>query len=269
MAQLVRVDLVAERDDPPVDDLQREHPENRAFTVGEAYGGLPVGDDRLQPDAHRQPAAYQPEQEPGDRGGAVQRVLDRRGLASAVGVEHDVVGQHPLEPGQVAVGDGREELLGQLPVPLGRGLEPGSLRLDALAGTSEHLATVGLALVDDLGDVGVVVAEGLAQQEDRTLQRAEPLQSTRNAVEMVSCISTRSAGSGSPDASSGSGSQVPTYRSRRCRAERSASMASRLVTVVANASGDSTFVPLRIESCMRRNASCTTSSASATLPSMR
>src|SRR5579884_2350933 len=46
-------------------------------------------------------------------------------------------------------------------------------------------------------------------------------------------------------------------------------MASLVVTVATNALGDSMFVPALTVLCKRRNVSCTTSSASATLPSMR
>jgi hypothetical protein len=49
-----------------------------------------------------------------------------------------------------------------------------------------------------------------------------------------------SAGTGS--SSSGSGSQGPTYSSRRTRAERSTSIATRMTTVDRNARADSGWV---------------------------
>ena len=79
-----------------------------------------------------------------------------------------------------------------------------------------------------------------------------------------SAIETDSS-SGRESVTTGSGNHGPGYVSRRMRAERSSSIASRVVTVATNAFGFST-ASVR---CMRSNASCTTSSASATLPSMR
>ena len=70
-----------------------------------------------------------------------------------------------------------------------------------------------------------------------------------------------------PSASSGSGSHGPAYLSRRARADRSWSMASRVVMVARYAFGDS--MGRWPAWASRRNASDTTSSASLTLPSIR
>jgi hypothetical protein len=67
----------------------------------------------------------------------------------------------------------------------------------------------------------------------------------------------------------GSGSHSPTYSSRRARAERSALIASRVVTVVTKACGDAIRSPASSARCNRSSASWTTSSASETLPSIR
>ena len=53
-----------------------------------------------------------------------------------------------------------------------------------------------------------------------------------NAIDSESAVSARSSASGSPWSTSGSGSQGPTYASRRARAERSWSIASRVVMAV-------------------------------------
>jgi hypothetical protein len=91
--------------------------------------------------------------------------------------------------------------------------------------------------------------------------------STRKASDSVSTVSACSAGVGS--VTSGSGSHSPTYRSRRTRAERSWSMASRVTSVAMYARGEM-ICSFRCRIwCIRRNASCTTSSASLTLPSIR
>lgn len=83
-----------------------------------------------------------------------------------------------------------------------------------------------------------------------------------------SSASARSAPSaGSSDVSTGSGSQGPTYVSRRARADVAALIASRVVTVVRKAAAFRTWS--RSVPCQRSQASCTTSSASATPPSIR
>ena len=74
----------------------------------------------------------------------------------------------------------------------------------------------------------------------------------------MSSDSARTAASGAGSASTGSGSQVPVYCSRRTRAERRWSIASRVTTVLSQARGDSTSPA----SCRRTNASWTMSSAS-------
>ena len=59
---------------------------------------------------------------------------------------------------------------------LGRCLVAGLVGVEVLAGTPEDLPAVGLALVDDLGDVLVGVVEHLAKQEHGSLDRGEALE---------------------------------------------------------------------------------------------
>ena len=73
--------------------------------------------------------------------------------------------------------------------------------------------------------------------------------------------------SGAGSVGNGSGSQGPTYSSRRTLAERSWSMQRRVTTAERYALGERTSV--RGARCQRKNASWTTSSASMTLPSIR
>jgi len=67
----------------------------------------------------------------------------------------------------------------------------------------------------------------------------------------------------------GSGSQAPTYDSRRTRAERKWLMASRVVTVARYALGEVRVTPSRSARVSRKKASWTMSSASLTLPVIR
>ena len=63
------------------------------------------------------------------------------------------------------------------------------------------------------------------------------------ATESESAISACRAGSLRSSVRIGSGSHSPTYRSRRARAERSSSMARRVVTVATNARGEAIHSP--------------------------
>jgi hypothetical protein len=67
--------------------------------------------------------------------------------------------------------------------------------------------------------------------------------------------------------STGSGSHGPTYVSRRACADCATLIASRVVVVVRKALAFS--ITLRSVVCQRSQASCTTSSASVALPSIR
>ena len=111
-------------------------------------------------------------------------------------------------------------------------VEARALVVDVAPRAGRELARVVLALADDLGDLVVGVAEHLAQQEHRALDRATAARAARGRRATASRPARRWAlGSrGASSVSSGSGSHGPTYSSRRARAERRWSMARRVVT---------------------------------------
>ena len=91
---------------------------------------------------------------------------------------------------------------------------------------------------------------------------------TRKARESVSKSAAVSAMSGAAPAS-GSGNQGPTYCSRLARAEPSWSRQTLLIVVVNHPFGVWIATPSCRVRCQRRYVSCTASSASVALPSMR
>ena len=156
----------------------------------------------------------------------------RRRLAAAVAVDDDVGGEQLLERREVAVLGRGEEALGELVAMLPRGLEARPALVDVPSRADDELAAVVLALVDDRGDLVVAVVEHLAQQEHGALDGREALeQHEERHRERVGHLGVRRRiGSPASSVSSGSGSHGPTYCSRRTRAERSWSIASRVVT---------------------------------------
>ena len=86
------------------------------------------------------------------------------------------------------------------------GVEARALVVDPAAGAAEDLARVGLGDVEDLGDVGERVVEGLAQHEHGALVGVEPLEQDEERSETASSSSTRRPASSS---TSGSGSHEP------------------------------------------------------------
>jgi hypothetical protein len=77
------------------------------------------------------------------------------------------------------------------------------------AGAARELAAVGLALVDDRGDLVVVVAEDVVQKESARSTGLSRSSSMRKAIDIESASSACAAGSSS-SLSSGSGSHSPT-----------------------------------------------------------
>ena len=71
---------------------------------------------------------------------------------------------------------GLQEFGEQLLPALGRRIEARPVFGDVLMSTPQNLPAVGFVLADGLRDLGVVVVENLAQQEDRALDRGEALQ---------------------------------------------------------------------------------------------
>ena len=143
-------------------------------------------------------------------------------------------------------------------------------KLDVLLGAPQELAAVRLGHAERLRDLGVLVVEDLVEDEHGALGRrraaragaAAPWRRTRPPREPWPRL-------GPGSVTSGSGSHSPTYSSRRERrglelvdaeaAHDRDEEGSRRADLVGGA-------PAR---CQRRNASWSTSSASATLPSMR
>ena len=97
--------------------------------------------------------------------------------------------------------------------------------------------------------------EHLVQQEGSPLQRRQPLQCQQQRYGQILCQSVRSSGASAAVSGTGSGSQGPTYSSRRARADVSISRQIRVVVVIRNALGSETWS--RSAACQRRYVSCT------------
>jgi hypothetical protein len=86
-------------------------------------------------------------------------------------------------------------------------------------------------------------------------------------MDKSSASSVRLSDASAAVSTTGSGSQGPTYSSRRARADVAISRQIRAVVVMRNALGSDTFS--RWAACQRKYVSCTASSASTIDPSMR
>jgi hypothetical protein len=176
MAQLVGVDDGPDRLDQAVGDVQDEHVDHAALGVVGDPAGLAVHPGRLDVDAHLRGPAVQPEHEPDHLFGPGQRLGDRPGLAAAVAHHDHIRGDQLEQAGHVAALGGGEEPAGDLILLLAGGLEARLALIDVAPGPDEDLTAVRLGLAGDLGDLLVVVAEHLVQQEHRTLVRRQALQ---------------------------------------------------------------------------------------------
>ena len=165
MPELVGVDHGPDRLHQAVGDVDREHTDHPAFGVVGHRARLAVDPSRLGVGARLLRPAEQPEQKPGDAFRPVQRIAQRRALAAAV-AGHDHIGGKKLEQAaQVTAARGVEEAAGHLVALLAGGLEPGLALVDVVPGADEDLPAVRLGPAGDLGDLRVVVAEDLAEQE--------------------------------------------------------------------------------------------------------
>ena len=176
-------------------------------------------------------------------------------------------GEQPLESCEVAVARGGRKGFDELP-PIDDRDPATTSAAEASARSCHELAGVLLAHPDDLRDIAIRVVERFSEHEGGTLRGRQPLQEDgRCQLGSFPLNDAWSAGSTSGGTGSGSGrSSVPTV-SRRARAHWEAFSASRAVAVVRNAVASRTL--LRSARCQRIHVSCTTSSASATLPSIR
>ena len=174
--QLVGVD---DRCDPAhgaIRDIDCPDANQQAVGVEDERAGSAVHRHRPDRAADPFPHAGPCEQGPRDVGAADDRVPEGGRLAAAVATEHDVLGENRLEGSEIAALDRREEARSQSFVLAARDGEPRALLADVATGADRKLANVRRLQVEDLGDLVVLVAEDVAQQEDRSLLGREALE---------------------------------------------------------------------------------------------
>jgi hypothetical protein len=176
MLELVRIGHGADRLHLAVGDVEREDASHPAFWVVGDRARLVVDQGRHGVGALLLGPAEQPEQEPGDRHRPVGRLTPGLTLATAVADHDHVRGKELEQTVQVTAADGVVEPAGDLVALLAGGLEPGLALVDVMPGAGEDLTAVRLGLAGDLGDLGVVVAEDLAEQEHGTFGGREAFQ---------------------------------------------------------------------------------------------
>jgi hypothetical protein len=176
MLELVGVDYGAHRLHLAVGDVEREHAGHPAVGVVSHRAGLAVDQGRHDVGAFLVGPAEQPEQEPGDPLRPVHRLEQGRALAAAVADQGHVGSQEIQQAAEVTAADRVEEAAGYLLTLLAGGLEPGLALVDVVPGAGEDLTAVRLRLAGDLGDLAVVVAEDLVQQEHGAFGRRQALQ---------------------------------------------------------------------------------------------
>lgn len=187
-------------------------------------------------------------------------------LATAVRPRHDVGREQLFQPRQVTVAGGGDEAFRELVRGAIVGVEPRPRFLEALRRPVVQLARADQRTVEDIGDRGVVVAEGLTQHERRSLGRRELFQQHQHGqgyrfalLDVVQraervVLSAHRFRQPRPDVL-----LAPHARGRRWLRQRF------VTTLVSHAPGAATS-----SACdQRRYASWTMSSASAADPSMR
>ena len=161
----------------PVGDVERPHGVHAALGAVDHEAGLVVDPGRA--DAVAAPALAQGHDagdEPGHLGGPVHGLARGHHLAAAVAVGRRVGGQHRDQRVGVALGGGAQEALGQLGALGAVGVEARAAVLDVALGPHQQLAAVVRRALHHPRDLLVLVAEHLAQQEHRALDRAQLLQ---------------------------------------------------------------------------------------------
>ena len=122
--------------------------------------------------------------------------------------------QQGLDRLAVAALRGIHEARQQLPVLAGVGVEARPPGLQPLPGAMHQLPAVGFAVADQLGDLTVVVVEGLLQQERGAFLGAELFEQgqegDRDVVGQRMQLGRSGAGSGCRVTASGSASHGPT-----------------------------------------------------------
>ena len=176
MLELVGVDHGAHRLHLAVGDVEREDAGHPAFGVVGHRARLAVDQGRHGVGALLLRAAEQPEHEPGDPFRAVQRLAQGLTLAAAVADRDRVGGEQVQQRVEVAAACGLEEAAGHLVALLAGGVEPGLACVYVMPGPGEDLTAVRLGLAGDLGDLGVVIAEDLVEQEHGAFGRRQAFQ---------------------------------------------------------------------------------------------
>jgi len=176
MPELVGVDYGPDRLHQAVGDVEGPDSGHPAFAVVGHRTGLAIDQGRHGVGAVLLRAAEQPEHEPGDPDRPVQRLAPGAALAAAVADRDHVGGEELQQAVQVTAADRLEEPAGYLVTLLARGLEARLAVVHVLPGAGEDLPAVRLGFAGDLGDLLVVVAEHLVQQEDGTFGRRQAFQ---------------------------------------------------------------------------------------------
>ena len=222
---------------PPATSIERT-PITRSSGSRATAPGWPLTSTSLEPRPHLSGLPAQSGQEARDALAAA----DRRGrggrLAAAVSDRDGVLGEQLDEPVRVAVLDRCEEAPRELVPLLARGLEARPPLLDVPPGAYRELAAVLFPLADDRRDLAVSVAEHLVQQEDGTLDRREALeQDEERDRERVGELDLLRRPRRRVDEQRLRQPLADVGCSRRTRAERSTSIASRVVTAISHALG--------------------------------
>ena len=106
----------------------------------------------------------------------MHRLGQGHALAAAVADHGHVGSQEVQQAAEITAADRIEEAAGHLVTLLAGGLEPRLALVDVMPGAGEDLPAVRLGLAGDLGDLGVVVAEDLVEQEHGAFGRRQALQ---------------------------------------------------------------------------------------------
>jgi hypothetical protein len=163
-------------DDPARRDVEQDGVEQAATRVGDQRAGGAV--DLGAPNGHVELAALAAEagQQRHHPVAADDRARPHRRHAAVVADHGDVLRQELDQAVQVALVHRLEEAVGERLAAVGRGLRPAPLLAHVAAGAHGQLTAVVLAARDDLGDLAVAVVEDVVQQEDRALDRGQPLE---------------------------------------------------------------------------------------------
>ncbi len=114
-----------------------------------------------------------------------QRANRRRHPAAAIGVDHDILGEHRAQRGEVAGPRRREEGIGEPQAVFIADHESRPGIVDMRAGAAGELAAGRGLAADRLGDRIELHPEHVMQQEGRPFQRRQPLQRDHQRQDQV------------------------------------------------------------------------------------